>query len=143
MLNEIRLGAKWWADLLRNSEHPHSDVGDRSLNTALIFIQQPPRFAPEQIDSFEAALIDVLTRVYINGEKYGRNKDRYSPGRGFGTDYHPGEILEEAASAAGIDLYDCLPAKTIMWLNDGAVRVKRGYGAPVVAVTTEPGGTET
>jgi hypothetical protein len=134
MDNELNAAAKWWANILRAGEHPRSNLGAPELEPYFAFTQKAPHFSDEQIDAFEKALRTVLEKAYVTQEIRQRYDEKYSYGQGFGVDYEPGQLLELAAEQAGIDLTRCLPAKTIMWIRPKTVKVKRGYGAPIMYI---------
>jgi len=129
MDKEINIAAKWWTDLLREGQQPHTDTGDSFLSFVFSATQDAPHFTEWALAQFEANLVQVLREAFV--QKKVIRGENFSIFRGFGTDYQPGPLLLEAADRSQIDIRSCLPGKTVMWIRPGSVRVKQGYGAPI------------
>jgi hypothetical protein len=129
MNEELAVAAAWWANEIRTLSK--QDIGANEL-TMFYTLLQPSKAAregitEEQLTVFrdtlhEAAAVAFLKSWYPNEPKRGL--------RVLSVDYHPEGPLETALDAAGID-EDFLPKKTLMWVDPGLVRVRRGYGAPI------------
>lgn len=131
VLDELSIGAKWWADKLRSGKRPTRNyVSDPNQVDGLeyAFMQlsaQKPNFSDEQIGKFERSLIiEMAHRIEVY-----KNKIHFH----LGCDYHPDETIEAAAVAADMgDLTDYLPLKTNMHIRRGIVTVSEGYRAKPV-----------
>jgi len=121
-----RKAAKWWADQLRNgAKLDNGDPSTTGVMTMMMGLLNQQHAAaertPEQEQAFEDALTEILLALDDQHARWG-----------FGVDYHPGGILQDAAEQAGIDVdMCCLPWKTHMHFEDGEVKVACGYAAPL------------
>lgn len=125
-----KAAAKWWADLLREQVPPIHNVGTKDPDAALLGTRMTVYSAkytepipPEKIDEFEARLADAIEQWMA--------EDNYVA---FGTDYQPDKKFNEVIQACGLDLDFVLPAKTMMFINKGQVKVRKGYGSPIELV---------
>lgn len=116
MEQEINAAVAWWCQRLR--EQPNHNTGDADLNFCIhmfTFEQYEP-LPEEKIQAFSTALRELLLTA---------------PPNTISTDYAPEDELRDATRLAGIDHAEIrFPIKTVMWLEDGCVSVKCGYGAP-------------
>ena len=108
MKKEIEVAVKWWMDVLRG-------------------------LASNRVAAFGAALRKTMPGYLI---RYGwniENPNWCSMSRCFGCDYYPDPLLRQAAEAAEIsDRCPPFPAKTLMWVDPGSVRVRYGYEAETI-----------
>ena len=119
-----RTAAKWWADFLRNGNAP-LDNGDKSETGAITFIlasllhsAETSNTRPDDAQKYEDALASIL--------------ETQKDARWFsvGVDYGPDPILLEAARIANVDLGSTkLPWKTTMFVDQGKITYRMGYGA--------------
>lgn len=122
---QIDAAVEWWAARLRSCRHSglsaeeRRDPSNHAYQIAeMMMTVLKPRVTDEQIGAFKAALSERLTA------------DTYEARYGvLDVDYGPCRMLRESLEAAGIPANHTLPIKTIMWIRDGAVRVRYGYGA--------------
>lgn len=127
--DQVVVAAKWWSDQLRRDDKPSRQTerpGRPDLLGAMLsaYSAKVPDVDEAQIAAFENALLPLIAK-WIEDEPY----------RGFGCDYQPCDLLLDAADAAGIDgLSNYLPIKTMLWFEDGKVKVKVGYGSPSVTI---------
>jgi hypothetical protein len=120
-----------WKDMLRR---PKFDNGDPSRAGGLATIMAamiPTNTDDARLEAFGVSLKRKLEIPSRNG--YYESI--------LGVDYGPDAILAGAAREAGLDCQ--FPWKTVMWIEDGHVSVRNGYGAPIVHHYLEPDGTWT
>ena len=115
--------ADWWVSQL--SPIPGSDNGDKSENGIWLMALRTlaaKTVNPESAAQFGMNLYDEVLKALKTGENY-----IY-----FGVDYHPDGMLREAIRPLeqADAIVSQLPIKTAVSIDDGIVRVKRGYGAP-------------
>lgn len=98
------------------------------------------KLTAEQIDTFASHLRDVLSgrcehtwRGYT-GKEYGFSDDL----RTLSVDYDPDVVLRHCGEIAGFPVAFFWPIKTMMWLTNGDVRVRYGYGAEIETVYASP-----
>lgn len=106
-----------WKFLLAN---PTYDNGGRGLAAALtpyLASQMPSNATAERLEEFGRA----LRRVLLTPNERGYHNTR------MGVDYHPGEVLGEAADEVGLEME--WPYKTDVFLTEDAVAVSAGYRA--------------
>jgi len=120
----VEIMVKWWSE--KSFATPfNQNNGDNSPAGGLGFIlgnmlsdKAKEGATPEKIAAFEEA----LTKYLLAGE----NKGRW--GTELDVDYHPNEILADAAKASGIDT-SCLPIKTFTFINsENEVEGRYQYG---------------
>lgn len=126
-----KTAAKFWANFLRQQEPIIHDAGMRheqeiefSMRVTAIgnLLRNQTKVSPDQADIFEHELSQI---IQFQIEREGR--DYIS----FGVDYHPDMELRSAAALASFDPEMQFPVKTQMYIHNGQVSVKEGYGAPV------------
>lgn len=114
--------ARWWADLL---EMPtiHDNRDSYSSTVATSMALDTPTPTKEQLDLFAG---ELATRLEADPS--------WKEGYMFlDVDYEPCDVLSESAEKADInDLR--FPWKTRMWIDNGEIKVARGYGARPVIV---------
>lgn len=133
MANEAQIAAKWWADKLcakKLAGRDYARPGEISADAQMIALMtsKRPDFPDAQVESFELALqIKIAAEIVV--AQHGRDDFHFS----LGVDYHPDYMLQLAAQDAGIKTLDgFLSWKTRMWISNGEVKVREGYGAPMV-----------
>lgn len=132
-MSEAQIAAKWWADKLRSKQQPGRDYtrpGENDPMAQMLVESQAktPDFSTEQIEAFELRLGIALVAEIIVSQN-GHEDFHLS----IGVDYHPCDLLEDAARKAGIaTLEGFLSWKTRMWISNGEVKVREGYGARAV-----------
>ena len=121
MSAEIACAAKWWADCLRGTTAHNigDDDGMASMMMTLIGARQP-YVGNESVERFERAAIDWMTECAAKQSE---------PWITLSTDYGPDWELSEICQIAGINPGMQFPAKTMMSVRPGSVKVSRGYGA--------------
>ncbi len=116
--------AVWWAEKLQTPKFDNggTDPGNQlaQLITASMHKEQPGDKASKFKEALKEAIAERLEMTsYMS----------------FGVDYHPDRILTDALSKATIkNDMSTLPWKTNMWIKDGKVEVRYGYGAPIEVV---------
>jgi len=130
---QARVGARWWADCLRNGSKmdngDKSEIGGMTLAMAMMLQQSRiSKITPEQVDVFETALVDTI--MAFEDELWDV----------LNVDYHANAPLRAAGEKAGIDVdFGVLPMKTTMYFQDDGVQLLYGYGAPVQELLKETG----
>jgi len=123
MTPQIEAAVNWWADKLRFckqsglSAEERRDPANQGYQFAEILMTiSKPSVTDEQIEKFKQSLAAQIENNRI---------------RTLSVDYDPDRTLADALIAARIpDDKGTLPIKTTMWLDDGKVSVRYGYGAP-------------
>jgi hypothetical protein len=131
---EINVAVSWWVNKLSIKGKPKYDNGDSITQTFYEKYVTPPEPATqEELERFGKTLTRVLEREYF---KPGRNEN-YAH---LGVDYEPQEILEEALDLALIPSkkHELLPVKTRMWIDNGTVKVREGYGRETKYIYPKP-----
>lgn len=131
MSDAIDAAAKWWATVI---ERPKFDAlgtqRDASMEFAQFMMTEANRKAPP-VDT-ERFRIALATRLRAAPE---------AERRVVSVDYHPCDVLEQAAHDAGVvDTFFTFPVKTCMWIDADSVKVRYGYGAPLVTIWPETAG---
>ena len=124
----VKAAAKWWADQMR---HPKSSTsGDDMIDMMTMWAQsQQKENAAEEIDRFESELAKLIAED-VELERWAKW------GPCISVDYGPDLMLHTALNAAGIPNAMALPIKTVMWVNEGKITVRRGYRADEKVVWT-------
>lgn len=109
--------AKWWSGIL-NTHHDNGANDKANVMSMLLSDMLADKNAPtkDQITKFEQLLTDELMKLDST-----REISLYC-------DYHPDEILYNAAEAAGINAI-CFPYKTGMLISGDKIKAKVGYGS--------------
>jgi 2-methylcitrate dehydratase PrpD len=133
MEKNIELIAQWWADKV-TAPSLNWDNGDNSQAGGLTFMlanmlaQQSRNNAPSDApEKFKAALIKGLK----DSQTYQKSNGTHIPF--LNVDYHPCEILAQAAAEAGIDA-SAFPCKSSTQVIDGKALAACGYGAKSVCL---------
>lgn len=110
------LTAKWWRKKIENNHH---DNGDKSSALAglladVIAAEHAPTV--DKLDAFE----EVLTKLMVDDKSYSITLQ---------CDYHPCEMLSDAAKVVGINS-SVFPWKVATYTTDTCVEAKDGYGYP-------------
>lgn len=119
---QTKAAVSWWADKLVACKHSGLSAEERrqpensSYQLAEMFMaMSKPKVSAEQVDKFKVSLFNQI-----------QNLKPYC----ISVDYGPDSYLRTACDSAGIDAgMGTLPIKTTMWLDDGKVTVRYGYGA--------------
>ena len=128
--------ANWWAEQISghklnwdNGAQNEGDAKDREAGNMMWLLgnytamMARDRNTPEKIEKFKESLIRKMKEAYENAVKHYSNYQLV-----LSIDYHPDEILSEAAKEAEIDDM-VFPCKTVMWVDAKKVSAKCGYGA--------------
>jgi hypothetical protein len=140
---EALIAAKWWADRLRFGAK--QQVATRGLTSELLTLElvlaatsrEQQTLTAAQIDDFESILSKSLAAFFAS-EKSAWERAKENPNCGSAlrmleVDYGACDLLRAAHQAAGGQIYAMVwPIKTAMWIDPGSVKVRYGYGAPVV-----------
>ena len=120
--------AKWWADHLRTpAKLDNGDPSENGLYTTMLatMLQSKEResVTPALVNAFEKQLAKQLTKEQ-SGYVY------------LGVDYDPCFELRNAADTVGLELGSTtLPWKTSMWIDDGVIKIRCGYGGLIETLT--------
>ncbi len=124
----IAAAAEWWSKAIYS---PTFDNGDKSRNgdmasllATLLSASDP--VTKDQAEAFKLALTELLMekmQTCLSFSIY--------------VDYHPDQILVDAATRAGIRNTRCFPWKTYMSINSDRVEVSAGYGKPYETIWTK------
>lgn len=111
---QAKKAAKWWRTQLEAKTK--GSIGETGIVS--MFVNSRTMNNGGDFNRFE----EVLTQKILAYD------DDY-----LNVDYGPCPVLREAATEAGLQLDEPYPwpLKTIMWLMDGKVKVRAGYGAPI------------
>jgi hypothetical protein len=134
---EIKVAAKWWADIILGAPQDNGDAFQSGFATALGL--RMPHPTPEQAERFRE-LLETKLMAHTQSEHW-RPDDPIWGGarRTLAVDYHPCALLDDTAKAAGIDVnFSTFPMKTVMWIDPGKVEVRCGYGAPIETLFPPP-----
>jgi len=112
------VAAKWWRDAVANGKW---DNGDPFQNAFVAVLGSDLRGNDsETLDRFESILKNMII---------------LSQETTFSVDYHPDQILEDAAKAAGFkSISFAFPCKTRMYISNGVITASLGYRAPRVYI---------
>ena len=129
MNEELTVAVAWWSNEIRTLSK--QDIGANEL-TMFYTLLQPSKAAregitEEQLTVFRDTLYEAAAVAFL---KSWRPDNPHWGLRVLDVDYYPQEPLRTALEAAGIH-QSFLPKKTLMWVDPGLVRVRRGYGAPI------------
>ena len=124
---QIDAAANWWTEAIHQPQFKtlaDAEKDDGAKIAQMMATISAPKKSAMQLERFRIALADALRRdqpSYVS------------------VDYNPDLILAEAASEAGFEpSMLAFPWKTSMWLSNGEVRVRHGYGAEVVTIYAPP-----
>lgn len=115
---------RWWAHaVLEGSFDNGADdpLNQQAQNMARVMSKSAEPELEDKIGGFAKALEHLLRKDEI---------------RSVGVDYHPAQVLRDAADLAGMPFNEMMtfPWKTNMWIENGVVRVSAGYGQPIEQV---------
>ena len=117
-----KLTSKWWRNKIECCHHDNGDSSTECMMAGVLADLLARQNAPSQfqLDKFE----EVLTKTIMNNTSVVVTLN---------CDYHPCEILHDAASAAGID-ESVFPWKVSTQTTEDSVCVKDGYGSPMMEI---------
>lgn len=133
--DEAKIGARWWANCLRDPDQVRHDAGDIEVNAMANWARdrdsRNDEFDAEKVDEFEKKLAKRLQEKIED-----RRWDYQQPFVGNTTvrcDYHADPVLQDVAEEVGLEISSMttFPIKTTMWLDPGEVRVKTGHSAEI------------
>lgn len=127
-----QLAAMWWCDqifvdgkidqriTMRDGLDFKSEIFEAFLNSMM-----PPALTPTDREEYETALA-----LEIDAALAQRRRDGYTGALIIDVDYHPSQILTNAADKAGLKMRLLhWPLKTTMWIDHNRIEVRHGYGA--------------
>lgn len=132
IVDEARIGARWWANCLRNPDSVTHDAGDLMVNAMTSWARDADsrndEFPPEKVDRFEEALIPKI-QDRIDDQPWDPQQP-FMRNTAIRCDYHADPILQEAADDVGLEISSMttFPIKTTMYIDPGEVRVAGGHG---------------
>ena len=120
--------AELWVRMLANPKYdnlgpnsPESPDSIRQNTLASVLASRIPKNNTEDVlEKFRAILLENLTDENIQLRRR----------QSLHVDYHPDQILAEAANEAGLKME--FPWKTSMWITDAYISVRNGYAAESV-----------
>lgn len=123
----IKTAVKWWSNKLRSrAKHDNGDTSVSSLFACALADQLSKPITDEQLEVFEAELTKIL-EVELDNHRFVM----------LGCDYHPCEMLSNAAKASSISEHN-FPYKTDSFVEnrDGnyVIQVSDGYAQPWVVL---------
>jgi hypothetical protein len=141
--NLLEAAANWWVEQVTgaklnwdNGAWKEGTAADREIGMKMFMLGNSTALSarrgitPEKVTIFRDTLMEGIRNRFAQSEKrYEQypNEERYTYVT-LSVDYHPGELLREAADKAGIDDF-AFPCKSVMWIDDKKVEAKCGYGA--------------
>lgn len=137
MEQEIAAAVSWWSDQLCKPYQVHN-TGDTFNDTFIDQVQTAmnlPALSEEHIDTFKreltAALRGEIEKHIQDLERIGWTPEEIAEQPyHFGMDYDPKGALKIAVRKVSMSFaHHRFPMKTVMWIRQGHVNVRCGYGA--------------